>query len=198
MERTTPFARTESDAESDARSDEDLMHDYALGDEAAFLALFGRYQTRAYAYLLRRTRCETRAADLYQELFLRLHRARAEYDQRRPFAPWFFQIARNLWIDDTRRAWYRAAEPLEPESIADPRATAREPERAAATAEQTSALLDQLSSVERRVLIGSKVEGRTHRELASELGRTTAAVKKLASRALQRLRGMGSISPQRR
>lgn len=77
-------------------SDEALMDRYARGDGAAFDELFARYQERAYAFFLWRVGSAEHAADLYQELFLRIHRARERYDPGRPFAPWFFQIARRL------------------------------------------------------------------------------------------------------
>jgi RNA polymerase sigma factor (sigma-70 family) len=84
--------------------DEALMERYADGDAQAFDELFRRYEPRAYAFFLRRTGSPERARDLYQELFLRIHRARDRYDRGRPFAPWLFRIAQRLWIDDQRRA----------------------------------------------------------------------------------------------
>jgi DNA-directed RNA polymerase specialized sigma24 family protein len=62
------------------------------------------------------------------------------------------------------------------------------PESRVAAAEQASAVLGQLSGVERYVLLSAKVDGREYAELAGELGRSVAAIKKLASRAMRRLR----------
>lgn len=47
---------------------------------------------------LKRTSSPQRAEDLYQELFLRIHRARDQFDSSRAFTPWFFQIAHRLLI----------------------------------------------------------------------------------------------------
>ncbi len=172
-------------------SDEQLMGRYAKGDGQAFEALFARYQGRAYRFFACRTRSEQQARDLYQELFLRIHRARASYDPSRAFAPWFFQIARRLWIDEMRRASLRSAEmPLIEEVVA---ADAVAPaERAVLAEEATRRALEQLSEVERYVLICAKVEGRSYLDLAGDLGRSVVAVKKLASRAMQRLRTSAS------
>ena len=82
--------------------DETLMDRYVHGDTAAFDELFRRYERQAFAFFIRRTRSADRSEDLYQELFLRIHRARHTYDARRAFAPWFFQIAHHLLIDDVR------------------------------------------------------------------------------------------------
>jgi RNA polymerase sigma-70 factor, ECF subfamily len=168
-------------------SDETLMARYAQGDARAFGEIFDRYEGRAYRFFLTRARSQTRASDLYQELFLRLHRSRDQYDPARAFAPWFFQIARRLWIDELRRRSVRKAEvPL----IAEVAATGtlvRTEQRLAADQDVRSAL-GQLSEVERYVLLSVKVDGRSYLDLAAELGRSAAAVRKLASRAMQRLR----------
>ena len=167
-------------------SDETLMDRYARGDSAAFDELFARYQERSYAFFLRRTRSEDRAADLYQELFLRIHRARESYDPGRSFAPWFFQIARRLLIDALRRDRCREASLFEDEIYSG--SAELGPEHHVATAEQADAILGQLSGIERYVLVSAKIHGREYAELARELGKSAAAVKQLASRAIQRLR----------
>ena len=80
------------------------MARYADGDTESFDPLFQRYEARAYSFFLKRTGSPERAEDLYQELFLRIHRARHRFDAARPFAPWLFQIAHPLLVDDQRRA----------------------------------------------------------------------------------------------
>lgn len=174
-------------ARATALSDETLMDRYARGDGAAFEELFARYQGRVYAFFLRRIGSEDRAADLYQELFLRIHRARESYDPERPFAPWFFQIARRLLIDALRRSDRFREDRLLDEAISAGPAECG-PEWQVASAEQAAAMLGQLSGIERYVLVSAKVHGREYAELAGELGKSVVAIKKLASRAMQRLR----------
>ncbi len=166
-------------------SDERLMNRDVDGDSAAFDQLFERYERRAYAYFFQRTRSNDRAEDLYQELFLRVHRGRASYDPTRPFAPWFFRIASRLLIDDLRRAFRNHEVPLH-ENAAIP--VEAEAERLVESAEGVARGLEQLSAEERYVLVSAKVGGVGYRELAWELGKSADAVKKLASRAMQRLR----------
>lgn len=165
--------------------DEALMARYADGEAAAFDELFRRYEPRAYAYFLRRTRSRERAQDLYQELFLRIHRARDRYDPARPFAPWLFQIAHRLLVDDARRA-HRAHEV--PLARREPRAEAPDGEDRARRRELLGQALAALSWEERHILVSTKLEGVAYAELAAQLGKSAAAVRKVASRALQRLR----------
>lgn len=167
------------------RSDETLMARYVAGDAEAFDELFRRYEPRAYAFFVKRTGSPQRAEDLYQELFLRIHRARDRYDPTRAFTPWFFQIANRLLIDDRRRA-FRSHEvqiedwdPCSSQPAAEVEATHRE------LADQ---LLHRMSHEERYIVLSAKVEGIDYRELADHLGKSVDAVKKMASRAIQRVR----------
>jgi RNA polymerase sigma-70 factor (ECF subfamily) len=171
-------------SEGDA-TDEILMARYADGDEEAFGELFGRYEPRAYGFFVRRTGSRERAQDLYQELFLRIHRARDRYDPNRPFTPWFFQIANRLLVDDHRRAFRSHEVPLEDREA---RSAREGSEAVVANREQLAQLLDELSPDERYVVLSAKVEGIGYPELAEHLGKSVDAVKKMASRALQRLR----------
>lgn len=170
---------------TEALPDEVLMARYAEGDAESFEILFQRYEARAYAYFLRRTGLPDRAQDLYQLLFLRIHRARDRYDPTRPFASWFFEIARRLLLDDSRRA-FRAREV--PFDGWEPVVEAPSSEDRLWQREALGSLMAPLSEVERYVLIGAKVEGRAYAELAADLERSVPAVRKIASRALQRLR----------
>jgi RNA polymerase sigma-70 factor, ECF subfamily len=174
---------TRSNARDEA-SDEALMARYADGDVGAFDELFRRFEPRAYAYFLKRTHSSERAQDLYQELFLRIHRARDSYDAARAFAPWFFQIAHRLWVDDQRRA-YRAHEV--PIGDHEPSARRRDSDDLAGR-QQLAQILRTLSQDERYVLVASKIEGIAYPQLAAELGKSVDAIKQMASRALRRIR----------
>jgi RNA polymerase sigma-70 factor (ECF subfamily) len=165
------------------------MARYAWGDAEAFDELFRRYEPRAYAYFLTRTRSPQRAEDLYQELFLRIHRAREEFDSSRAFTPWFFQIANRLLIDDHRRAYRGREVPAGYHEASTPEPTS---ETRTGDREAVDLLLDKLSPEERFVVLAAKVAGIGYPELADHLGKSVDAVKKTASRAIQRMRAEAS------
>lgn len=170
-------------------SDSELMRGYAEGDAGAFDELFQRYEQRVYRFFRRRT-SEERAADLYQELFLRLHRFRDRFDPDRPFAPWLFRIARHVLVDDFRRALGRPEEALDA-AAAEP-VPAPDAERRAADRELAGRLLGSLSADQAGVVVAAKVEGVEYADLARQLGRSVDAVKQTASRALRRLRALAA------
>lgn len=184
MSRTTSRSRPED------VPDELLMARYADGDAEAFEELFRRFEPRAFAYFLRRTGSRERAQDLYQDLFLRIHRARDSYDPGRPFTPWFFQIANRLLVDDHRRAFRGREVALDDR---EPRSARTGSEAEVANREHLAQLLEGLSAEERYVVVSAKVEGLGYAELADQLGKSADAVRKLASRALQRLRATSDV-----
>jgi RNA polymerase sigma-70 factor (ECF subfamily) len=172
--------------------DERLMARYAHGDVAAFEELFRRHEPQAYAFFLKRTGSPDRAEDLYQELFLRIHRARHAYDPSRPFLPWFFQIAQHLLVDDARRAFREREVPLDP---CDIRCEAADPEHEIASRSELGQLLAGLRPEERQVLVSAKLDGMEYAELAAQVGKSVAAVKQIVSRALRRIRPCGIPGP---
>jgi len=165
--------------------DGELMGLYADGSQGAFQELFRRYEGRAYAYFLRRVRSDAQARDLYQELFLRLHRFRDTYDASRPFEPWFFHIAHRVLIDDWRRRHRQAEVGLNEALLESPGA---DPERSAAARHESQRQLARLSPEEARILVDAKVRGLEYSEIAAALSKSVAAVKQIASRSLRRLR----------
>jgi RNA polymerase sigma factor (sigma-70 family) len=171
--------------------DEALMARYADGDSEAFAELFRRYEPRAYAYFLRRTGARERAEDLYQELFLRIHRARDDFDAARPFAPWLFQIAHRLLVDDLRRAHRSHEVSIEGREWACERARAEE---RLADGELLGRSLEALSDEDRHIVLASRLDGVGYPELAAQLGKSAAAVRKAASRAVRRLRSASLLA----
>ena len=167
------------------RTDGELMERYAAGNAAAFDELYSRYEQRAFAYFMSRTRSEDRASDLYQELFLRIHRFRDRYDPSRPFAPWFYQIAHNVIVDNFRHAARNREVFLEEDAIpsAEP-----DVERKLGRRQQALQILRILPDEQAAVLIAAKVHGLDYAEIASRVGKSVDAVKQSASRSLRRLR----------
>jgi RNA polymerase sigma-70 factor (ECF subfamily) len=183
--RRSPYSGDDEEWSMIDLRDRQLMGLYAHGSQSAFQELFRRYEGRAYAYFLRRVRSDAQARDLYQELFLRLHRFRHTYDTGRPFEPWFFHIAHRVLVDDWRRRHRQAEVGLEEARLESPGA---DPEQSAAARHESQRQLERLSPEEARILVDAKVRGLEYAEIAAALSKSVAAVKQVASRSLRRLR----------
>jgi len=83
--------------------DQTIVRSCLQGDERAFAELVSRYNAAIYRLAWRMLRNEEEARDVVQEVFLRVYRALASYDQNRKFSTWILRIATNLCIDRLRR-----------------------------------------------------------------------------------------------
>jgi RNA polymerase sigma-70 factor, ECF subfamily len=164
------------------------------GDPDAFDALLARYQNRVYRYLLRLTANPATAEDLFQETWLKVITRIHGYDERRPFEPWLFSVARHLAIDHLRRE--------SPESLDEPseggetrisRLSADEPGSLQLLLERErhgllERKLEELPAVYREALSLRFEEEMTFEEMAEVLSAPLSTVKSRVQRALSTLR----------
>lgn len=164
--------------------DEELMTAYVAGDADAFTELFQRYAPVLLRMLQRDLRHED-AAEIVQQTFLQVHRARHDYDPERPLRPWLMTIACNLKREYFRRRRRRPEAALD----IDPPATGRQPdEMPGAEAERLRRALDGLPEGQREVIALHWFEERGFSEVATLLGLTVSAVKVRAHRGYRTLR----------
>lgn len=83
-------------------SDEALMLAYAGGDPRAFERLYQRHRGWLYRVLLRQTRDEGQAQDLFQETWHALIRSAPGYRPTARFSTWLYRLARHRLIDASR------------------------------------------------------------------------------------------------
>jgi RNA polymerase sigma-70 factor, ECF subfamily len=93
-----------------ARSDVQLMLDVKAGDPQSFELLLQRYRTPLVNFLYRMVRSREQAEDLAQEVFLRVYRAREDYEPSAKFTTWLFRIATNLALNSVRDHRYQKLE----------------------------------------------------------------------------------------
>src|SRR4051812_19092760 len=88
------------------------MDRYASGDSQAFAALHRALYPRLLAFLTRMSGSGVTAADLVQDTFLRMHRARSSFTPGGAVLPWAYAIARNTHHDHARAAKLRETDRL--------------------------------------------------------------------------------------
>ncbi len=89
-------------AETDIRTDEELLSAHIDGDYAAFPELMERYKNDLLHFLIRFVGSRAAAEDVFQESFLQIHISAETFDPTRRFKPWLFTIAANKGRD-----WHR-------------------------------------------------------------------------------------------
>lgn len=94
-------------------TDEALMAAYQKGDVGAFERLLARHEKPVWNFLRRSVGDRTLAEDLLQEVFCRVVRSASDWKPEAKFTTWLYAIARNLCVDNARRAVHRDARSLD-------------------------------------------------------------------------------------
>ncbi len=79
------------------------MEIYQKGDETAFRELFRRHKNGVYHYIYRHTSQSEDSEEIFQTVFVKLHRAAPQYSPTAKFTTWLYTIVRNLCIDHHRK-----------------------------------------------------------------------------------------------
>ncbi len=177
-------------------TDPELLSAFKNGDTEALGALMERHKAALFGYLLRLTRSEAAADDIFQEVFLKLVKNPAAYGEREKFKAWLFTVARNAAMDHFRRESSRGEVPLEGTGEkAGPVDFAVSPEPGPAEAAENKALgekiaaaLEQLSPDQREVFYLRHYSGLSFREIAELLSLPIGTVLARMSRAAALLR----------
>ena len=177
------------------------------GDEAEFERLVQICEKRVYNLALRYTNNEADAADIAQEVFLRVYRALPDFKEESAVTTWVYRITVNTAIDLTRKKTRRRENSLTgygedeetPElDIVD---ESFSPELEYEKTELRAALghaIASLSEEHRKIIIMRDVNGMTYNEIGEILSLGEGTVKSRLFRARDRLRAVlekqGNIS----
>lgn len=169
-------------------SDEELMARYQAGDTEAFQELYRRYAPRLNGLMRRSLFRKEEAADLVQQTFLHLHRARNDFRTGAKLRPWLFTIALNLKRKHFRTVKRRPTSELgEVDPIGNEAAPGTPLERLEDQAAVRAALAE-LPAGTREVMELHWFEGMPFSEVAKTVGASLSAVKVRAHRGYKRLR----------
>lgn len=179
-------------------TDESLMLLYQKGDENAFAELFKRYKQPVYSYLVRYTGSASESEELFQDVFIKIHRAAPDYFPTAKFKTWLYTIVRNLCIDHYRKQRLRHAVSMDEEkegnapslheTIAseDPSPHQRSSDREIATILEQA--LKTINADQREVFLMREKTGLKFEEIAEILGVSVNTVKSRMRYALEALR----------
>ncbi|HYN19395.1 MAG TPA: sigma-70 family RNA polymerase sigma factor [Thermoanaerobaculia bacterium] len=108
----------------DHLDDEDLIaraRRASPGDANAFLSvLYRRHQPKVAAWCLRICKDREEAADVAQEVFLRVHERLGSFRGDSRFSTWLYTVTRSVAINRGVAARRREADPLDDESVPEP------------------------------------------------------------------------------
>jgi len=151
----------------DLLSDEELIErarrEPGSGSDAALSVLYRRYQPKVAAWCLRLASDRQDAADLAQEVFLRVHERLAGFRGESRFSTWLYTVTRSVAINRGVAARRRQTEALEDEGVPEPVEPSpgadREVERGEILAAFREAMGRDLEPLEAKVLYLHYVDG---------------------------------------
>jgi len=153
------------------------------GEAEAYGELLNEIGPMVMSFLRGRVREAEEVEDLYQEIFMAIHRARHSYDAARPVEPWLFAIARHIVADHAERRRARRAREV---VVAVP------PERAVESDAHLKPELEQalrrMSGEQRQAIALLRVEGLPVEAAARRAGTSPGALRVRAHRAYKVLR----------
>ncbi len=155
------------------------------GDREAFAELVARYRAPVYSY---QYRCGVDAAardDLFQEIFIKVHRAAASFRPDQPLKPWIFTIAANTVRSHFRGVRVRdiVAVEAEPDRGVDPGPDAQHLSEARETAVWLERMIQNLPLAQREAISLCCLEEMPQEQAAAALGLPVNTVKTHLRRA---------------
>jgi RNA polymerase sigma-70 factor (ECF subfamily) len=99
--------------DSNEKSNRELVLNLQQGDLESLGTLYDRHNRLVFRTALGITGDGEAAADLLQEVFLRMHRFAEKIDPQRPLEPWLYRVTTNLsctWVK--RQRWMRPIDDL--------------------------------------------------------------------------------------
>ena len=180
-----------------ARDDSSVVAAHLAGDTQAFEELVDRYQRRLLNFVYRTIGDRERAEDLVQEVFIRVHRHLARFDQSKKFSTWIYTIASNLAKNELRN---RSRNPLvlfqtikknweadhRPLQFEDPQNRPDDLYRKRHLRQLVDWSVAQLPEHHRVVFVLRELEGKTYEEIADITGCNLGTVKSRLNRARNR------------
>jgi RNA polymerase sigma-70 factor (ECF subfamily) len=173
------------------QSDERLVALTREGRDSAFDEIARRYRPALVAFAAAYAPREA-AEDVVQESLAAAWRAMRDSSTEIQLKPWLYTIVRNRSLNASRDA--------RPHEQLDERAdSVGRPDEVVLTREELGrvvAAIGALPAMQRQALVRSALEGRTHEQIAAELGSTVGGVAQLIFRARTTVRsGVGLIIP---
>jgi RNA polymerase sigma-70 factor (ECF subfamily) len=158
------------------------------GEEAAYAELLVLLTAATRGYVRSRVgRPVPWIDDAVQETLVAVHHARHTFDGRRPFAPWFYAIARNRFVDVLRRE-QRVSRNEIPGAVPPELASVPDERSSRVDMDVVRQALASLPPRQREVVEAIKLRDESVREISARLNITMTSVKVTAHRGYRTLR----------
>jgi RNA polymerase sigma-70 factor, ECF subfamily len=176
----------------EAANEHELVERCRRGDEGAFRELVDRYKDLVFALIARTIQDRSRAEDLAQEVFLRIHRGLPYFRGEARLSTWIYRIVANVCLQDLARrpemTALRDEETARGEKAGTPAGTTDRQFSDLELRDRLEKAIARLPANYRLVVAAHYLEGVQYEDLAEALELPLGTVKTQLHRAKQQLR----------
>lgn len=165
------------------KTDEELMQLYQVGNEEAFRQLYARHSPMVLGFIKSKIRNTEKAHDIFQEVFVKVHKSKHLYNKSLPFIPWLFTITKNAIVDEVRKSKNEKLHATSDEVLENVAVPDIQPNFS-----QVRPFMEALPENQKSAVYLRYVEEKTFEEISAILKTSPANVRQLVSRGVQRMR----------
>lgn len=162
---------------------------YQKGETAAFDTIYRRYSGKVYGFIKNRTSKSALTDDIFQGIFVKLHRSKDQFDPSLTFKAWLFTICRTVIADS-----YRDRQKIETVSLDQTDFEFESPKETESEFDAVKPLAG-LPEKQRRAIEFRYFEELSFDEIAQRLGTSPHNVRQLISRGVRNLKKL--LIPER-
>lgn len=169
--------------------DNELIDNLRDGDVEAFNLVYKKYAQKLYAFALKYLKSVEEAEELVQSVFVKLWENQNNLKKETSFQSYLFTIAYNEICNIFRRRKYQQ-EYADNTKITQPGFTDSSETQInyQSILQQVETIIGNLPEKQRHVFVKSRIEGKTTKEIASEIGLSPGTVDNYISDALKYIR----------
>lgn len=165
-------------------TDEELMLMYQSGTENAFQVLYARHSSKIYGFLKKRLAPGEKVTDVYQEVFLKIHRSKHLYNKSLPALPWIFTITKSVFLDAVKKDKnFKYTDNYDLDKI-----KAESNETRNLSDDTALIAIENLPDTQKIAVQMRYVEDKTFDEIAESLKTSPTNVRQIVSRGIKRLK----------
>ena len=185
-------------------SDNELVKIIRKKDAERYAELIERYRGKLFAYLYCLVGQKDEVEDLLQNVFIKVYKNLARFDQARKFSSWIYRIAHNEAVNHIKRKYLKkfvswedivtTKDQLEMSSLED---NASEEWIKKERVKEVHDIVDRLPIKYKQVLILRYFSGKSYKEMAEIIGKPVNTVGTLINRAKEQLLGVIKTEEER-
>ena len=155
------------------------MELYVQGEFKAFEVIYQRHKDKIYSYLTKRLNDKNSIEDVFQNIFIKFHKSKNNYDSNHPLMKWIYTISRSELLDHIKK---KKVTEVEYKDFDVQISKEEEVEKLDLSSES------QLSQNEKKAINLKFYSDQDYEEISKSLQTSQANVRKIISRGLKKLR----------